>query len=366
MLKKLLKKFYFSKDVAIDLGTSNTRILISEKGVVVNEASVLAINKKNGQILEVGREALKMLGKTPPNIEIIQPLVDGVVSDFEVTEKMLKFFFDKLSKERFLYSPRPRVIVGIPLDVTEVEKKAVEDAVMSAGAREVYLVENVIASAVGARMPIQDASGNMIINFGGGVTEIAVISLSGVVAWKTLRIAGSELDQDIIHAARNEYNLLIGKRVAEHIKTQFSAMAEDDIGAITDPKIKKNDKNAIRVRGRDLVSGLPREVLISPYEITKFLEKSINLIVEGVKSTLEITPPELVADIYQRGMVMSGGGAQLKGLDKAISKMVKIPVRIVDDPSTCAVRGMGIILEDKNLLSSVMVPTTRQEEKGVV
>src|SRR3989344_2148992 len=196
MFKKLFKRI--SRDIAIDLGTSNTRVYIREKGVVINEASIVALNNKTGQILEVGREALKMLGKTPPHIQIIQPLVDGVISDFEITEKMIKFYFDKIAKDNTLFSPRPRAIIGIPLDVTEVEKKAVEDAVLSAGAREVYLVENVIAAAIGARLPIQDATGNMIVNLGAGLTEIAVISLSGVVSKRTLRIAGNELDQDIV------------------------------------------------------------------------------------------------------------------------------------------------------------------------
>lgn len=351
MFQKLFSKI--SKDVGIDLGTSNTRIYVKDKGVIVNEASVVAVNNKTGRILEVGREALKMLGKTPPHIQIIQPLVDGVISDFEVTEKMLKFFFDNMSREKIFYSPRPRVVIGIPLDVTEVEKKAVEDAVFSAGAREVFLVENIIAAAVGARMPIQDASGNMIVSLGGGVTEIAVISLSGVVAWKSLRVAGNELDMDIIQCMRKEYNLLVGEKVSEKVKIEYSSMKKNE-GGKSEP---------IKIRGRDLLTGLPREIALTHEEITQFLSRSVATIVDSVKSTLEITPPELIADIYQRGLVLVGGGALLKHLDETISKAIKTPVKIIDDPLTCAVRGMGLILEDEKLLKEIMIPTTQEDEK---
>lgn len=351
MFKGLLKKF--SKDIAIDLGTSKTLMLIKDKGVVIHEASVVAVNKKTGQIMEVGREAVKMLGKTPPHIQIIQPLVDGVISDFEVTEKMIKYFFDTIAKDNTLFTPRPHAIIGIPLDITEVEKKAVEDAVLFAGAREVHLVENVIAAAIGARMPIQDAVGNMIINLGAGVTEVAVISLSGVVSWRSLRVAGNELDQDIILNTRNEFNLLIGEKNAEEIKLEYSKM-----------KNKKNEERFdLKIRGRDLISGLPKEIPVSCEQISRFLERSIKTIVEGVKTTLEVTPPELIADIYQRGLILVGGGSLLRGLDEIIAQNIKIPVRIIDDPITCAVRGMGLILDDEKLLQEVIVPTMRDEEK---
>lgn len=341
----------FSKEIAIDLGTSKTLMLMKDKGVVIHEASVVAINKKTGQIMEVGREAVKMLGKTPPHIQIVQPLVDGVISDFEVTERMIKYFFDKIAKDNTLFTPRPRAIIGIPLDVTEVEKKAVEDAVIFAGAREVHLVENVIAAAIGARLPIQDASGNMLVNLGAGVTEIAVISLSGVVSWKSLRIAGNELDQDIIQNTRNEFNLLIGDKIAEAIKLEYSMM-----------KNKKNgEQHDIKIRGRDLLTGLPKEIPVSSEQISKFFERSIKTIVEGIKTTLEVTPPELIADIYQRGLVLVGGGSLLRGLDEIIAKNIKIPVRIIDDPITCAVRGMGIILDDEKLLHEVVMPTMRED-----
>lgn len=349
MFESLFQRF--SKDVAVDLGTSNTLMFIKERGVVVNEASIVAINIRTGQILAVGKEALKMLGKTPANIQISQPLSDGVISDFEVTEKMLKYFLHRVLKENYYITPRPKVVIGIPLDVTEVEKKAVEDAVLSAGAREVYLVQNVIAAAVGARMPIQDASGNMIVDCGGGVTQIAVISLSGVVAWKSLRTAGNTLDQDIVNFMRNEYNLLVGLKNAEHMKIQMSNTKE------------LNEDTTFQIRGRDIVSGLPREIKVLGIHILHCLEKSIKMIIDGIKITLEITPPELIADIYQKGIVLSGGGAQLKNLCKLISENIKIPIRVVDDPQTCAVRGMGVLLEDINLLKEVVVPSTQAEEK---
>src|SRR3989339_1679129 len=349
MFRNLFKKF--SKDVAIDLGSSNTLIYVRDRGIVVHESSIVAINNRTGQILAVGEEAQKMVGKVPPHITISKPLVDGIISDFEVTEKMLKYFIDRLYRESFGLAARPRVVIGVPLDVTEVEKKAVEDVVLSAGARDVYLVENVIATAIGARMPIQDPSGNMIMDIGGGVTEIAVISLSGVVAWKSLRIAGNKLNQDIITFARSEFNLLVGERVAEEIKIQAASAA------------KAQEPLALKMRGRDLITGLPKEVLITMEQVRQALQRSIATIIEGIKSTLEITPPELVADIYQRGMVIAGGGAMLTGLDAAIAQATKIPVKVIEDPLTCAVRGMGLILEDEDLLKEVAIPSSTQVEK---
>ncbi len=338
--------------MAIDLGTSNTLIYVKDRGIVVNESSIVALNNRNDQILAVGEEAQKMVGKTPPHITISRPLVDAIIYDFEVTEKMLKYFIDRISQESFGLSPRPRIIIGVPLDVTEVEKKAVEDVVLSAGAREVYLVENVIATAIGARLPIQDPSGNMVVDLGGGVTEIAVISLSGVVAWKSLRTAGNKINQDIIQFAHSEFNLLIGERVAEDIKIRS--------GRILD----SHETIEIKMRGRDLMTGLPKEVVINSDQVTQAFNRSITTIIEGIKSTLEITPPELVADIYQRGMILAGGGAMLTGLDKIIAKATKIPIKVIEDSLTCSVRGMGLILEDDNLLQEVAVPSSTKEEKG--
>lgn len=349
MFKGLFKNF--TKDVGVDLGTSNTLIYVKDRGIVVNEASIVSLNNRTDQILAVGEEAQKMIGRTPPHITISQPLIDGIISDFEVTEKMLKYFIDKIYKESFGLAPRPRIIIGVPLDVTEVEKKAVEDVVISAGAREVYLVENVIATAIGARLPIQDPSGNMIVDLGGGVTEIAVISLSGVVAWKSLRVAGNKLNQDIIQYARTEFNLLIGERVAEDIKIRSGQLNNQSL------------QGELRMRGRDLITGLPKEVMITTDQVKQALTRSISAIIEGIKSTLEITPPELVADIYQRGMILAGGGALLFGLDELIAGATKIPVRVIEDPLTCAIRGMGLILEDDNLLKEVTVPSSSLEEK---
>src|SRR3989338_3363481 len=268
MFRNMFKKF--SKDVGIDLGTSNTLIYVKDRGIVVKESSIVAINNRNGQILAVGEEAQKMVGKVPPHITISKPLVDGIISDFEVTEKMLKYFIDRLYRESFGLSPRPRVVIGVPLDVTEVEKKAVEDVVISAGAREVYLVENVIATAIGARLPIQDPSGNMIVDLGGGVTEIAVISLSGVVAWKSLRTAGNKLNQDIIQFARSEFNLLVGERIAEEIKIKASQILES------------GEPVELRMRGRDLMTGLPKEVVITSDQVKQAIQRSIAAIIEGI------------------------------------------------------------------------------------
>ncbi|MDO8559583.1 MAG: rod shape-determining protein [bacterium] len=339
-----------SHDIGIDLGTSNTLVFIQDRGVVINEASVVAVNTRAAQILAVGREALKMQGKTPAHLQVVQPLVDGVISDFEVAEKMLKYFFDRVHREHRMLTPRPRVVIGIPLDVTEVEKKAVEDAVMSAGAREVHLVQTIVAAAVGARLPIQDASGNMLVDCGGGVTQVAVISLSGVVASKSLRVAGSEVDVDIMNYARHEFNLLVGERVAEEAKLYVSRSKE---GA---------PLPTVKLRGRDLLTGLPREISLSGEQMVSALRRSLKSIVDGIKSTLEVTPPELVADIYQRGITLVGGGASLLGLREAIVEATKMKVIVVDDPMTCAVRGMGLLLEDAALLREVSIPSSQTED----
>ena len=339
-----------SHDIGIDLGTSNTLVFIQDRGVVINEASVVAVNTRAGQILAVGREALKMQGKTPAHLQVIQPLVDGVISDFEVAEKMLKYFFDRVHREHRMLTPRPRVVIGIPLDVTEVEKKAVEDAVMSAGAREVHLVQTIVAAAVGARLPIQDASGNMLVDCGGGVTQVAVISLSGVVASKSLRVAGSEVDVDIMNYARHEFNLLVGERVSEEAKLYISRSKE---GA---------PLPTVKLRGRDLLTGLPREIGLSGEQMVSALRRSLKSIVDGIKSTLEVTPPELVADIYQRGITLVGGGASLLGLREAIAEATKMKVIVVDDPMTCAVRGMGLLLEDAALLREISIPSSQNDD----
>ncbi|MCU0679291.1 MAG: rod shape-determining protein [Planctomycetes bacterium] len=346
MFNKLLGKF--SKDLGIDLGTKNTLVYTPEKGIVINEPSVVAVNIRTEEILAVGNEAKKMVGKTPAHIQAISPLVDGVISDFEVTEKMLKYFIDKVHAESFTLIPRPRIVIGIPLDITEVEKKAVEDAAKSAGARQVYLIEESMAAAIGTRLPVVDPTATMIVDIGGGTTEIAVISLGGVVTSKSLRLAGNRLDSDIIQYIREEFGILIGEQVAENIKTK--------IGSATELK----EPMTMEVRGRDLINGLPRAITVTDSQIREAINKTISQIIENIKITLETTPPELVSDIYERGIVLAGGGALLRGIDKEIAQATKIPVRIADDPLTCVVRGTGILLSDPELRQKVISPSTEE------
>ncbi|MFA6428377.1 MAG: rod shape-determining protein [Candidatus Buchananbacteria bacterium] len=342
---KLLTKF--NKSIGIDLGTSNTLIYLRDRGIVANESSVVAINNRTNQIVAVGEEARKMLGKTPPHIVASKPLIDGVVSDFETTEKMLQYFMNKVQRQSSFFSPRPRVIVGIPLDITEVEKKAVEDAVLSAGAKEVKLVESIMAAAIGARVPIQDPTGNMIVNIGGGLTEIAVISLGGIVNWRSLKLAGEELDRDIIKYAREEFNLLLGERVAEEIKIKVGS---------AHPLEKPLD---YRMRGRDLLSGLPREVIVTDGQIREALSRTIKTILENIRTTLETTPPELIADILQKGIILTGGSSLLHGLERYLAIGTQIPVQVADDAITCTVRGLGTILENESLLKEIALPSTQ-------
>jgi rod shape-determining protein MreB len=290
-----------------------------------------------------------MIGKTPALVVATRPLADGVISDFEVTEKMLKHFIEKVHRESFSILPRPRVVIGIPMSVTEVERKAVEDAALNAGARQVFLIEEPMAAAVGARLPIQTSTGNFIVDIGGGTTEIAVISLGGIVSWKSLRVAGNELDSNIIQYARDKFNLLLGDRTAEQIKIEIGS-------AYPDKEIKE-----AKMRGRDLITGLPKEVIVNSAQIQEALARTVRLFAENIKSTIELTPPELVADIYERGIVLSGGGALLRGLDKAIQEEVKIPVHIIDDPLTAVVRGTGLILEDIDSVKDLFVLSTQAD-----
>lgn len=347
MFAKLVGKL--SHDLGIDLGTKNTLVYVTDKGIVINEPSVVAINKRTNEILEVGEAANRMVGKTPGHIEAIKPLVDGVISDFEVTEKMLKYFINKVHQENFVLIPRPRVVIGIPLDLTEVERKAVEDAAKSAGARKVYLIEEAMAAAIGAHLPVTEATATMVVDIGGGSTEIAVISLGGVVTWKSLRLAGNEFDNNIIEYIREEFNILIGEQIAENIKVKIgSAMPLDE------PK-------EMEVRGRDLITGLPKAMIVNDIQVREAIGRTISKIVENIKTILETTPPELVSDIYERGIFLSGGGALLRGLDKAISLAAKIPVKIAEDPLTCVVRGTGYLLGNKELLEKVVLPSTTEK-----
>lgn len=344
MLSRIFGRF--SRDMGIDLGTANTLVYVHEKGIVINEPSVVAVNERTGQILAVGEEAKKMVGKTPAHIVAHRPLADGVISDFEVTERMLKYFIEKVHRETFAVLPRPRIVVGIPLGVTEVERKAVEDATLSAGAREVLLIEEPMAAAIGARMPVQDASGNMVVDIGGGTTEIAVISLGGVVTARSLRIAGDELTANIIQYAREQFNLLLGERTAETIKVALGNAVE------------QREPYTAKMRGRDLITGLPKEVEVSSEHIREALRPTVLQIVDTVKTTIEETPPELVADIYERGLMLTGGGALLKGLDQLIHRETGVPVHIDDDPLTAVVRGTGIVLDDLVHLRDLILPTT--------
>lgn len=347
----MFNKFFgkFSKDLGIDLGTANTLVYVKDKGIVINEPSVVAINTRTNQILAVGREAKEMVGKTPGHIITSRPLLQGIISDFEVTEKMLKYFIDRVHQEDFTFVPRPRVIIGAPLEITEVERKAIEDATVNAGAREVYIVEEPMAAAIGARMPIEEPIGNMIVDIGGGNTEIAIISLGGVVLWKSIPIAGDELNKNIIQYAREVFNILVGERHAEEVKIK--------IGSAT---IQKQEME-YPIRGRDLFTGLPRELVITDGQVRDALARSVRSMVDNIKATLEITPPELVADIHERGIVLSGGGALLKGIDELITETTHIPVRIADDPLTCVARGTGILLENIELLKEIAIPSTKKE-----
>lgn len=342
----MFKKIFgtLSKDVGIDLGTATTLVYIKGRGIVINEPSVVAVNQKTGQVLAIGDEAKKMVGRTPAHILASRPLVEGVISDFEVTEQMLRYFINRVHKEKFTIFPRPRVVVGIPSGITEVEKKAVQDAAVNAGAREVYLVEEAMAAAIGARLPVQEALGNMIIDIGGGTADIAVISLGGIVASKTLRIAGDRLNQDIMNFAHDEFKLVLGEKTAEDIKIAVGSAYELD------------EKLETPMRGRDLITGLPKEIIVNDIQVRKALSGSVRMIVEAVKETIENTPPELIADIMSRGIMMVGGGGLLRGLDKLLGEETKMPIKVEEDPLTTVARGTGIILEDIEKLKEVLVP----------
>jgi len=341
LLNKLLGKL--SKDIGIDLGTANTLVYVKDRGIIINEPSVVAVNKNTGQILAIGKKARNMVGKTPSHIVASRPLVDGVVSDFETTEQMLKYFIDRVHQDSFTFLPRPRVVIGVPSGVTEVERRAVIDAATNSGAREVYLIDEPMAAAIGARIPVQDAAGNMIVDIGGGTTEIAVISLGGVVACRSLRIAGDGMNEDIIRFAREEFNLLIGERTAENVKIAVGSSHSED----------KELKMAMR--GRDLISGLPKEIKITSSQTREAIARSIKLIINAIKATIEETPPELVGDIMTRGIVLAGGGTLIRGLDKLIAEYTEMPVKRMDDPLTAVVRGAGIVLEDLENLKDVLV-----------
>ncbi|MSQ14361.1 MAG: rod shape-determining protein [Dehalococcoidia bacterium] len=336
---------FFSYDIGIDLGTANTLVMVKGKDIVINEPSVVAIDKLTKKIHAIGFEAKQMVGRTPARIVAIRPLRDGVISDFDTTERMLHYFINKAHGRNGFSIHRPRLVVGIPSGVTEVERRAVHDAALNAGARACFLIEEPLAAAIGAGLPVREASGSMIVDIGGGTTEVAVISLGGIVASISLRTAGDEMDQDIIDYARQSHNLLVGERTAEDIKMKIGSAYP-----------LKEERQA-ELKGRDLVTGLPRVVTISSIEIRDALSGSINAIVNAVRSTIELTPPELIADLIGRGIVLAGGGALLEGLDQRISHDTHFPVTIADDPLSCVVRGTAEMLKnldkDSPLLASL-------------
>jgi rod shape-determining protein MreB len=335
----------FSKDIGIDLGTANTLVYVKGKGIAINEPSVVAINQKTKQILAIGDEAKRMVGRTPAHIVAHRPLTDGVISDFDITEQMLRYFIEKVSQATFGFLSRPRVVIGIPSGVTEVEKRAVQDATLNAGARAAFLIEEPMAAAIGARLPVQDPQGCFIVDIGGGTSESAVISLGGIVVSKSIRVAGDELNENIVQFARDEFNLLIGDRTAEDVKIR--------IGSAYGLK----EKNKMPIRGRDLLTGLPKEVIVTDDQIRQAMARSVRLIVNNIKMAVEESPPELVADIMERGITIAGGGALLRGLDKLLAEETQMPITIADDPLTAVVRGTGVILEDIESLKDVLVPT---------
>ena len=341
----ILDKFFsrWAHDIGIDLGTANTLVYVRGRGIVINEPSVVAFNQKTGQVVAVGEAARRMVGRTPSHIVAIRPLVEGVISDFEITEEMLSYFIKRVHSDTSSFFARPRIVIGIPSGITEVERRAVRDAARSAGGREVYLVEEPMAAAIGARLPIQDPIGNMVVDVGGGTTDIAVISLGGIVVAKNLRVAGDRLNQDIVNYVRDEFKLLLGERTAEDVKIAIGSAW------------KLPETLEASIRGRDLVTGLPREVIVTDADIREAISKSVRTITKATQEVIEITPPELVADIMHRGIFLVGGGSYLRGLDKILEIETKIPVRVVEDPMTAVVRGCGIVLEDVQLLREALV-----------
>ncbi|OGI68308.1 rod shape-determining protein [Candidatus Nomurabacteria bacterium RIFCSPHIGHO2_01_FULL_42_15] len=339
MLEKIYK--LISNDIGIDLGTSNTLVYLKGHGIVINEPSVVAVNIKTNQILAVGTKAKEMLGRTPGHIKAIRPLSDGVISDFEVTEEMLSYLINKANKMSKKLA-RPRVLIGVPTGTTNVETRAVYDAARSAGAREVFLVEEPMAAAIGVRLPIKDPVGSMIIDIGGGTTDIAVISLGGVVKSKNLKIAGDKLNNDIITFVRDEFKILIGERTAEMIKIA--------IGSVNPGEYMETE-----VHGRDILTGMPRAAVVTDSDIREALAPSIRELIEGVKDMLETTPPEILSDIMHRGITLSGGGALISGLDQYLQRTLKIPVYVVEDPLSSVARGTGVILDDMELYKEVLI-----------
>jgi len=337
----------FSLDIGIDLGTATTLVNVRGKGIVINEPSWVAIDKKTKRPVAIGAEAKEIAGRTPANITAIRPLRDGVISEFEITEAMLEYFIGKAHEQSFVPMPSPRVVVGIPSGVTEVEKRAVYDATVAAGAREVFLIEEPTAAALGAGLPVAEPRGSMICDIGGGTTEVAVFSMGGVVLSRSLRVAGDEMDQDIVQYARNRYNLLIGERMAERVKIAIGSA------------FPMWEEKTYTLRGRNLVTGLPETVDVSSIEIREALSNSVNTIVAAIKDAIDETPPEIIADLMEGGICMAGGSSQLHGLTDRLQDELKIRVWLAEDPVTCVARGAGLILEDYDHLKRLLVGLER-------
>jgi rod shape-determining protein MreB len=338
-LRSIISLSFLSNDLAIDLGTANTLVYAKNKGIVVSEPSIVAINKVTGKVEAVGKDAKEMLGRTPGNIVAIRPMKDGVIADFEITEKMLSHFIRKAHNRNTFV--RPRIIIGIPSEVTQVEKRAVKDSALKAKASEVYLVDQAMAAAIGAGLPITEPSGNMVVDIGGGTTDIAVISLAGIVYSKSVRVAGNEMDEAIIQYIKKKYNLLIGERTAEQIKLELGSAFPLD------------EPITMEIKGRDLIEGIPKTLTITDAEIREALAEPISIIVNAIRVALERTPPELSADIVDRGIVLTGGGSLLKNLDKLLREETSLPVSVAEDPLSSVVLGTGKMLSDFDLLRKI-------------
>jgi len=331
----------FSNDIGIDLGTANTLVYVKDRGIVLREPSVVAMQEGTRSVLAVGEEAKRMLGRTPGSIVAVRPLKDGVISDFEVTEEMLKQFIRKVHKRKRLFAPRPRVVIAVPSGITEVEKRAVRESAYHAGARLVTLIEEPMAAAIGVGLPVQEAAGNMIVDIGGGTTEVAIISLAGIVFSRSIRVAGDELDESIINYMKRAYNLVIGERSAEEIKIKIGSAYPMD------------KETSIEVKGRDLVAGLPKTLTVTSQEVREALLDPISTIVESVRITLERCPPELSADLVERGIVLAGGGALLRGLDRLIAEETGLPVYVAEDPLSAVAEGTGKVLQELEFLTKL-------------
>jgi rod shape-determining protein MreB len=332
----MIKRFYelFASDVGIDLGTANTLVYIKGQGIVINEPSIVAVNDKTGRVVAIGNDAKQMIGRTPLHISVVKPLVDGVISNFEVAEEMLRYFLRHVAKQSPKKFLRPRVVIGVPSGITNVEIRAVRDAAKNAGAGRVHVVEEPMAAAIGVRLPVQDPVGHMIVDIGGGTVDIAVISLGGIVQAKNLRVAGDKLNADIMAYVRDEFKILLGEKTAEEVKIA--------IGSV----YRRRDSQEATIRGRDLITGLPKEVVITDADIREAIGESIALLVDSIKEVLESTPPEVVSDVMHKGIIVTGGGSLIQGLEELLSEELKIPIHMSPDPLSSVVRGTGVILED--------------------